>query len=67
MHRCSECNREITPSPAAPIIVTIHDPESIGADGTERSFCCWPCAAIWFNAQAGEPLMPDLDSEFYRG
>jgi hypothetical protein len=57
MCRCNQCNREITPSPSAPIAVTVRDP----THRLELSFHDWACFAIWVNAQAGEPLMPDLD------
>ena len=65
MRNCSRCKQEIAQSPVAPIIVGVRDPENIGPDGVEVSFCCWECAALWFNTRAGEILMPDLDSAFF--
>jgi hypothetical protein len=62
---CERCGRAIQQSPSAPIAVRIRDPEFIGPDGVEVHFCCWGCAALWFNTQAGEILMPDLDSDFF--
>ena len=59
MCRCNQCNREITSSPTAPITVTVDDPDNVRH--LELSFHDWACFAIWVNAQAGEPLMPDLD------
>jgi hypothetical protein len=64
MRHCEHCEQEITPSPVAPIIVGIRDPEFIGLDGIEVSFCSWACLALWANKQAGEILMPDLDCDF---
>jgi hypothetical protein len=76
MHRCNHCEQEITPSPVAPIVVGIRGPKNVGrileihelfglrdsrANALEVSFCCWECAAMWFNKRAGEILMPDLD------
>jgi hypothetical protein len=43
---CGRCEQEAS----RPINVTIRDPDHDG----EISFCSWECAAIWFNAQAGE-------------
>jgi hypothetical protein len=65
MHHCNHCKPEITQSPVAPIVISIRDPENIGPDGIEVSFCCWGCVAMWFNKRAGEILMPDLDSDFF--
>ena len=60
MDRCCHCKQEI----ARPIAVSIRaekiEPENL-------SFCCWECAAIWFNRRAGEILMPDLDAPFFDG
>ena len=65
MRHCEHCKQEVVPSPTAPILVHVRDPEFIGPDGIEISFCCWPCLAMWANQQAGEILMPDLDSDFF--
>ena len=62
--KCEHCKQVIVQSPSAPIIVAIRDPEFIGPNGIEVGFCCWECAAIWFNTQAGEILMSDLDHEY---
>jgi hypothetical protein len=66
MHHCEHCKQEIAQSPVAPIKVTIRDPEFIGPGGVKLEFCSWACAAIWFNVQAGEIMMPDLDNQFVR-
>jgi hypothetical protein len=65
MSNCSRCQQEIAQCSVASIIVSIRDPENIGSGGLEVSFCGWECAALWFNAQAGEILMPDLDSAYF--
>jgi hypothetical protein len=64
MRHCNHCEQQIAQSPVAPIIASIRDLD-IGSDSTEVSFCCRQCAAIWFNAIAGEILMPDLDHAFF--
>jgi hypothetical protein len=60
------CKREIPESWSTdPTVVTIDCDPEIGPDKTHLNFCCWECAAMWFNVQAGEILMPDLDSEYW--
>lgn len=62
MHHCDHCKQEIPPS----LVIEVRDhPESIEPDGIEVRFCCWECAAMWFNKKAGEILMPDLDADFF--
>jgi hypothetical protein len=65
MRKCEHCKQAIRQSPVAPIVVNVRDPELIGPDGIEVHFCSWPCLALWSNTQAGEILMPDLDSDFF--
>ena len=65
MHHCNHCKHEITQSLVAPIVVSIRAPGETGYEGIEVHFCCWQCAAMWFNERAGEILMPDLDSDFF--
>jgi hypothetical protein len=55
MRDCEHCKQEVVPSPTAPILVHVRDPEFIGPDRIEISFCSWPCLAMWANEQAGEP------------
>jgi hypothetical protein len=55
--QCNHCAQEMAST--APIIASVRDPE------TEVRFCCWECAAMWFNKRAGEILMPDLDHAFF--
>jgi hypothetical protein len=58
--QCDHCKEEVS----RPINVTIRDRDHDGEVHFENEvFCCWECAAIWFNARAGEILMPDLDHE----
>jgi hypothetical protein len=69
MH-CARCKQEITQiSSDGPIIVSIRSPKNDGYvrlnPSVEVNFCCWECAALWFNIRAGEILMPDLDTEFF--
>ena len=64
--KCECCKQSIMQSPSMPIIVVIRDPENIGPDEIEACFCSWECGAMWFNAQAGEILMADLDSEYWQ-
>jgi hypothetical protein len=61
--QCEHCKEEIPQSSFTAFTVTIDyiDPEAL--DDTKFNFCCVECAAIWFNARAGEILMPDLDHE----
>jgi hypothetical protein len=61
MYRCNQCKQEIAQS----IVVHIRDPERTEPNGINVNFCCWECAAQWFNKEAGEILMPDLDSDFF--
>jgi hypothetical protein len=52
MSMCSNCNKDTAQyAPVGPIIVTLKDPEFIGPDGLQEVFCCWQCAAEWFEAQ----------------
>jgi len=37
-----------------------------GGNEEVACFCNWACLAIWANVRAGEPLMPDLDSKYFR-
>jgi hypothetical protein len=70
--RCNHCKGTIkSPSPEectaaelTPLEVTIRDPDTAGQ--LEVCFCSWTCLSFWANVQAGEPLMPDLDSEYFR-
>jgi hypothetical protein len=64
MH-CDRC-KQFAESAVVTIVVCIRDLKKIGSDDLEVGFCSWECAAMWFNARAGEILMPDLDSEFFR-
>jgi len=60
---CEHCKQEILgPS----MTVTIDCDPEIGPDKARLNFCCWECAAMWFNERAGEILMPDLDSKYWR-
>jgi len=61
MHHCDRCKQETED----PIAVIASAPE-IPSGPLALFFCCWECAALWFNVKAGEILMPDLDSKYYR-
>lgn len=60
MHHCDHCKQR----DAEPIFIGIRG-LGLGGSVVEVNFCCWECAAQWFNKRAGEILMPDLDSEFF--
>jgi hypothetical protein len=69
---CEHCKQEIPESvnPHASItaiVVTIDSNLETRPINVTVGFCSWECAAMWFNAQAGEILMADLDSEYWQG
>jgi hypothetical protein len=68
---CEHCKQHIPESvnphaSIAPIVVMIESNPEIGPNDVKLGFCCWECAAMWFNAQAGEILMSDLDHEYWQ-
>jgi hypothetical protein len=59
---CHACARDVARyAPVGPIVITITDPELIGPDDpVEHTFCCWACAADFFQVQAGRKEPPRL-------
>jgi hypothetical protein len=63
---CERCKQEIPGPSIHRVTVTIGCNPEIGPNDAKINFCCWECAAIWFNAEAGEILMPDLNVDYWR-
>jgi hypothetical protein len=66
--QCERCKQQIS---GTSITVTIDCNSDDGInflepDDNRIDFCCWECAAMWFNARASEILMPDLDTEYWQ-
>jgi hypothetical protein len=57
---CEHCKKQAS----RVIDIFIHD--HLGDVDARINFCSWECAAQWFNREAGEILMPDLDCEYWR-
>ena len=49
---CDCCKEKV--SERYSVNVAIHDINADSHDCDALSFCSWDCAAIWFNAQAGD-------------
>jgi hypothetical protein len=54
---CEQCKQPV----AVAVAIVVAKPGSF-----EVRFCSPVCATLWLNVEAGEPLMPDLDSPFFR-